>query len=146
MKQEEDRFRVLLLFHDDLKVVEVVPFGARGSGLTFESSAGGMIKGADKLMDFMQAVALDSVVVIEGREDKRTRVFYVRSANGIVDNLKERFTRKWEAELKIVKGEPLTSDDERSLQSFEHVTLGSSSLDSSEGLKRSKAWFQNVKP
>jgi hypothetical protein len=146
MGTQQDYFRVLLLFYDELQHIEVLPFAALSSGLTFDGTAGGNIKGEEQLLSFIKTVGLDSFVRIEKREGRVVRLFHVLSPEKIVAKLRDRLERKTEAELKIVGEELLNSTDEQYLQAFEHVTLGSSQVSSEDGIDRSKQWFAHQPP
>src|SRR5436190_3433040 len=93
----QDYFRVLLLFHEELEQIEVLPFAATSSNFTFDGSAGGMIRGEQDLLKYMNETGLDSFVRIEDDGHKRVRVLYPFSAENILQRLKDRFVGKMQA-------------------------------------------------
>jgi len=140
----EQPFRVHLIFYDELKSVQVVPLGGVPSAIANNEGAGGMLHGSDDVASFIAGIEIDSIVQTRQLADQPLtfeRVFHLRAPSQIISEIERRFEARWEADVKILEGEPLTEGDTAALSYFEDIVLGSTRLRPIEGFHLTREWF-----
>jgi hypothetical protein len=142
---EEGPFRVQLIFYDELGSVQVVPLNGVPNSLSDEI-VGGMLRGGHDVASFISGIGIDSIVQTRQLSDLPRPAFeltfHTLPESQIITAIEERFSARYEADVKILEGQPLTEGDGAALSHFECIVLGSTKLRSTEGFCRMREWFK----
>ena len=134
-----DNLRIILIFLDELNQVEVLAAINRfGPQLRIM----GVVKGKEQLEDFLDKAGIDHYIICSGEPLTNTfrATAFEHSPKQIADDLEKNFQMADELQLKILNGDRLT-DAEQSFTVPMSLTICSSSVRTSEGLERVRAWF-----
>lgn len=144
-RNEEQPFRVQLIFWDELENVQAVPLNGFPNP-PGEETPGGMLHGRDEVISFILAIGIDSIVQTRQLSDLPNPafqlIFHMRPAGQIISAIEERFDARYESEIKILEGQPLTELDSAALSYFEYIVLGSTTLRPTTGFSRMSEWFK----
>jgi hypothetical protein len=139
-----DRFRVQFILHDGLSQVQFVPMVNRDESYA-DVVRGGMLRGAAALLDFINAIGLDSFVTL--RETSKTlhfvREWHRQTPKSILEWIESRLQAERDAEDKILNGEILTDRDKVALSTLSTFVLGASTLTCAEGLGQIASWLRD---
>jgi hypothetical protein len=136
-----NNLRLFLTFVDDLKQVRVLAVTNRigGSQLAFM----GAVEGKDQLQQLLEAAGINHYIVssgdILGVSFKSTA--YEKTPKQIIDALDKEFQKGHDLHMKILDGKIL-SDEERSFTVRNSLHVGSSAVNTEDGLKRVQDWFK----
>ena len=144
-RTEQQPFRVQLIFYDELKTVQAVPLNGVPDPLRDET-AGGLLHGKDDVLSFISAIGIDSIVQTRQLRDLPNPafelIFHMRPAGEIISVIEKRFDTRYEADIKILEGKPLTERDRAAVSDLDCIVLGSTRLRSTDGFHRMREWLE----
>jgi hypothetical protein len=142
----KQRFRLKLIFYDELASLEAIPLNGVPSPAGHEA-VGGMVRGKEDLVSLISDIGIDSVVQTRQLVEQELwprieRTFNMLTPSQIISAIEGHFAAYHEAEERIIfADQPLTERDRVALPALKGIDLGSTRLSPAEGFQRLTDWF-----